>query len=266
MDELKKSYPAQTFFGIIPVVRDYFLCDAKDGRAMGYTGRIVSLLVVSVSLLLWEIRNCLLYGTSVADGPGVCSFVGLAGCCALLGWRIGKKYDEAIFYATKDALTHTYNRRYVYTAFPKLQAEARRQRKPLCVLMIDANHFKTVNDTHGHEFGDRVLESIANVLKNKTRKRDVVARWGGDEFLVLLPCTGRKTAGKVVGQIEEELHTLSGRMGVNVSTSIGMAVYPTDAKQLNDLVRVADDDMYRQKAHRDNPIRDGHDTAQKCIG
>ncbi len=117
--------------------------------------------------------------------------------------------------------------------------------------MLDVDRFKDYNDTYGHPAGNRVLQEIARVLRESFRKTDTVARFGGDEFAVILPNTGQPEARVITQRL---MHRISGinlpRGGVTVS--IGMATYPQDARDISDLVQLTD--LYQAKrAGRNRP-------------
>ena len=117
----------------------------------------------------------------------------------------------------------------------------------LNVMLVDVNKFKDINDTHGHEKGDIVLKKISDVLLNSVRKSDIVARWGGDEFLILTPCSNRSSALKISQRIDKKLQTISEYLQLDISVSTGIAVYPDDALTAGQLIQTADDNMYKAK-------------------
>ncbi|MBP1932554.1 GGDEF domain-containing protein [Ammoniphilus resinae] len=157
------------------------------------------------------------------------------------------QYDKAKFLAEKDVLTEVYNRRFVYGIFDKMVIKVNANHQKLSLFVVDVNEFKSINDTYGHEVGDEVLLRISNTLLQNTRKVDVVARWGGDEFLIIAPFTDREGTAVIIKRIEKELQELSKQMKADISVSIGTAMYPTDAKTLDDLIKVADKNMYQVK-------------------
>jgi diguanylate cyclase (GGDEF)-like protein len=122
---------------------------------------------------------------------------------------------------------------------------------PLSVLLLDLDGFKTINDHHGHADGDRVLQNVAATLRLAVRANDIVARYGGDEFVVVMPETdieaARQVADRVVASVRAVRHPLSdGSEGV-VACSAGLAVFPTDGRTASRLLRSADAAMYRVK-------------------
>jgi diguanylate cyclase (GGDEF)-like protein len=208
---------------------------------MNYKGRIIAFLLDLLFIILFVSSYYKTYGEikyfeCLGDIFSLC-----------LAWWCGKQYDKANFLSEKDVLTEVYNRRYVLQIFSKMLAKVDKSREKLSVFVIDIDHFKKINDTYGHKMGDRVIQHISNTLLTNTRKNDVVARWGGDEFLVIAPNQDNMTSHSMLKRIENELDEISERMQIQISSSIGVAIYPDDAKSLDDLVKIADRNMYQIK-------------------
>jgi two-component system, cell cycle response regulator len=148
--------------------------------------------------------------------------------------------------AITDALTGLHNRRF-FEEILRMEADrATRTGRPLGLLVIDLDHFKQVNDRHGHQVGDRVLKEAAARLLNAARTSDVVARYGGEEFLVLLPGTDADVLAEVAERIRRAIgDTAIG--DVNQTTSVGAAVMPRHGHDAAELLRVADAALYRAK-------------------
>jgi diguanylate cyclase (GGDEF)-like protein len=150
-----------------------------------------------------------------------------------------------------DSTTLLPNRRTFKDRMSQEMARARRERRPLALLFIDLDEFKKVNDSAGHSGGDAVLEQASRRLKRCLREEDVVARFGGDEFAILLPAIAKGTDAAVVA--EKLINQLSrpynlGGQDHFLSASIGICVYPDDAQSVELLLRYADLAMYRAKA------------------
>jgi diguanylate cyclase (GGDEF)-like protein len=150
-----------------------------------------------------------------------------------------------------DQVTGVHNHRYLQERLRQEVARAGRTGSPLAVLMIDLDGFKLINDRHGHADGDRVLRNVAAMLKLTVRENDVVARYGGDEYVILMPDTeeeaARLVADRVVKGIRGQAHPLSDGGEGTVSCSVGMAVLPTDGRTATALLRAADTAMYGVK-------------------
>ncbi len=151
----------------------------------------------------------------------------------------------------RDPLTNLYNRRFIAEFLHKKIEEAKRNHSQLALLLLDLDHFKKINDTHGHHVGDLCLKALSDVLRDVVRSMDVVGRWGGEEFVVILPATGRLEAVQVANRIREGLKKklVYSDKGIPVSmtASIGIAVFPEDGETVDDLFKVADDKLYLAK-------------------
>ncbi len=157
-----------------------------------------------------------------------------------------------------DDLTQLYNSRYLSQALRRETKRASRSGRPLSLLFIDLDGFKAVNDVHGHLCGSRALVEVAAVIRSTARETDVVARFGGDEFAVVLPDTGSDGALSVGARIRERIseHTfLTGEgLAVRLTASVGVATLPDVAASVEGLMRAADQAMYWVKAHGKNGI------------
>lgn len=172
--------------------------------------------------------------------------------------RIKKAEDALRERAVTDDLTHLYNRRFLFERFEEEFSRARRYGHRIGCLIADVDHFKEVNDTHGHLAGDQVLREVAAVLQQYARKEDVVGRYGGEEFLLVLPMTGlsgaRALAERLRKAVEEAQFRYEGAV-IRTTLSIGIACYPEcDAGCPDDLVKVADDALLAAKKRGRNQL------------
>jgi diguanylate cyclase (GGDEF)-like protein len=162
-------------------------------------------------------------------------------------------YAEARRLADRDPLTDTYNHRAFQERLAQEVLRARRGRRPFALLMLDLDGFKLVNDSLGHPFGDRVLAWIAAVVRGTLRASDLLARYGGDEFAVILPDSDRaaaeRTAERIVSAVAEQPFTTDGGL-VPVGISVGIATYPEDGRTGAELIAAADAALYAQKRGR----------------
>lgn len=151
-----------------------------------------------------------------------------------------------------DGLTRITNRRQFMDVFRQELERTERYRGRLACLLVDLDHFKQINDSHGHLIGDEVLVAVAAALRDGSRKLDVVARYGGEEFALLLPETDAEAARNVAERYRsalEQVRVESGAASVGVTASIGVACYPDDsARTVDDLLRRADSALYQAKA------------------
>jgi diguanylate cyclase (GGDEF)-like protein len=149
-----------------------------------------------------------------------------------------------------DDMTGLPNRRLLEDRFQQAKARSDRQLKSVAVLFLDIDGFKDVNDAHGHVIGDDLLRRVATRLASCVRSSDTVCRYGGDEFVILLPeSDGRRAAISATRKMHEQLSTpyFVGATPMALPVSIGMALYPTDGMELDRLIEEADSAMYREK-------------------
>lgn len=160
-----------------------------------------------------------------------------------------------------DGLTGVHNRRYFISHFGTLIEQCARYGHKLALLMIDIDDFKQINDRHGHLEGDRVLIAVAGILKHCARGADIIARFGGEEFIVALQDTDCEGANRVAGRIQEQIRQLSCGQGENrsgISASMGLSCYTGDAnmpvKTPEQWIQEADDALYRAKDSGKNRV------------
>jgi diguanylate cyclase (GGDEF)-like protein len=163
-----------------------------------------------------------------------------------------ERYHQAKERAFVDDVTGVYNARYLFTALDHEIRRAERYGSQLALLFLDVDRFKLVNDQHGHLVGSRTLRRLAEVLGNCIRQVDTLARYGGDEFTILLVDTGLD-AGLAIAQriraaVAASRFEARGRDGLRVSVSVGVAAYPTHGSTPETLLDVADKAMYRAKS------------------
>lgn len=164
-----------------------------------------------------------------------------------LFWWIGLQYDRAKFLSEMDALTGLYNRHYISQITPNLLVKIDKKIENLTISVLDCNNFKQINDQYGHKIGDLVLTNISLILLTSTNKRDIVSRWGGDEFLIVSPYSDLKKTKVISDKIESGLFYLSKELGIEISISIGTAIYPDDDCDIKKLLIIADKNMYECK-------------------
>lgn len=161
-----------------------------------------------------------------------------------------------------DGLTEVYNRRSFEELLTAEMSRSNRFRRPLSVLMIDLDQLKVVNDSFGHQAGDTVLRQVAWSLKRSVRNCDIVARYGGDEFVIILVETGKADAVTTAQRLNRLITKPTAKSNAQVNDSvqpmtisIGVASYPTDATETEGLVRRADEALYEAKASGGNCVR-----------
>ncbi|MEW6500248.1 MAG: diguanylate cyclase [Thermodesulfobacteriota bacterium] len=165
--------------------------------------------------------------------------------------RIKETQLQLVALATLDSLTGLLNRRSVYERLEEEIAKHRRFKGPLSCLMLDIDHFKDVNDSHGHLAGDAVLVAIAENLKAHSRKYDIISRYGGEEFLIILPATDLEAAVTVAEKLRQRIADLRvphAETTLQVTVSLGVAELATTEEEADSLVGRADSALYRAKS------------------
>jgi diguanylate cyclase (GGDEF)-like protein len=162
-------------------------------------------------------------------------------------------YEQLSFRAQYDSLTALLNRAALYDRVDSWIRANSAVRSPMAVVYLDLDGFKQINDTHGHGAGDKVLQHVSARILESVRRTDVVARIGGDEFVIVLPGVGvlteaRRIADLVATAIARPL--AYGDHELRTGASVGISVYPVDGDSTDALLKIADEDMYRAKLER----------------
>lgn len=146
-----------------------------------------------------------------------------------------------------DDLTGLFNQRYMSLVLDSEISRSQREQKKFSVLFMDVDYFKSVNDTRGHWVGSRLLIEVGRIIKEKIRKSDFAFRYGGDEFVIVLPKTSSETAVSAAERIRSEIEKtefiIDGER-IKLTLSIGLATYPDHAKTCKDIIKMADEAMY----------------------
>jgi len=168
-------------------------------------------------------------------------------------------HDQLVTSALRDPLTGLFNKRYLLDRLDRELRFARRHETALSLLMVDLDHFKSINDTHGHLAGDAVLANLARVLTRALRNEDVVARFGGEEIAIILRAIPLSTAISLADRLRKLIeHTLTpyGGLQLKATASIGAAGYPsTPAESVEALIAAADRALYKAKGGGRNCVR-----------
>jgi diguanylate cyclase (GGDEF)-like protein len=182
-------------------------------------------------------------GDRVKVGPTIFKF--------LSGADVEAQYHEEIYRMTiMDGLTQIHNKRYLYEALEREIVRGRRHERHLAVLLFDIDHFKRINDMHGHLAGDFVLKEVARIIQSRIRRDEVFARYGGEEFAIVLPETSLEGAGALGEMLREKVaeHSFVFQAdSIRVTISIGIALLMENDRQANDLIKRADEKLYQAK-------------------
>ena len=156
----------------------------------------------------------------------------------------------------RDPLTGLHNRRYFEESLSREMARSARDRQPLSLFMLDVDHFKRYNDTHGHDAGDALLRELGRELRECARTSDIVCRFGGEEFVVVLPNAGDVEASAWSERLMQNVRAMQVRLGSralpSITVSMGLAVFPQHGASAEALLHAADAALYEAK-------RDGRD-------
>ncbi|MDA8259428.1 MAG: EAL domain-containing protein [Betaproteobacteria bacterium] len=171
---------------------------------------------------------------------------------------IDKYTKDLEYYATRDPLTNVYNQRVFWELIENEVLRSARHGKKFTLLVIDADNFKSINDSYGHGIGDSMLQLVVGGIKAAIRDDDLLSRYGGDEFVAILPETGltagESVARRIIESVSAVTMTVPDGTVVTGSVSIGMATYPDHAVATKDLFLFADNMMYRAKAEGKNRV------------
>jgi diguanylate cyclase (GGDEF)-like protein len=158
----------------------------------------------------------------------------------------------------RDPLTGLFNRRYMEESLEREFRRAARNRRPLSAVMVDIDNFKGLNDEHGHEAGDEVLSRVGQMLAASVRKEDIVCRYGGEEFTLILPEASLADAGKRTEQLRQKVNHSSvhfrGKDVGPVTISAGVAAFPEHGSCAAQVLRAADESLYEAKAGGRNRV------------
>ena len=182
-------------------------------------------------------------GDRIKIGPTIFKFLG--------GEDVEAQYHEEIYRMTIiDGLTQVHVKRYLLEALDKELMRARRHQRELSFLMLDIDHFKKINDVHGHLAGDYVLKEVARLIQQRIRRDEVLARYGGEEFAIILPETTLEGACALAEglreKIEESRFVFQGET-IRVTISIGAAILVEEHRASLDLIKKADEKLYEAK-------------------
>lgn len=221
---------------------------------------------LSFGAIMWQVAQAQRH---VPHGPELqavyfCVLLLVLGCMCALGWQLTQLRNQAARHqhalsealkrikelATRDVLTGLYNRRHMLELLNIEKHRSNRSGRHFCLALIDVDHFKVVNDQHGHGVGDEVLARLAATISEGLRETDAVARWGGEEFLILFTDTDSDAADKVLTRIHQALSqtVVSPTVpGLRISFSVGLTDYAQD-ELLTRTIDRADRALYAAKA------------------
>ncbi len=235
---------------------EFFSSDlGNDGRAnLGASGTAIGFALVCRNRTVGVVVGLDAVPSTTVPSPGPSLMLALRELLepAAIALDNALALERAEALSVTDDLTRLYNSRYLQQVLRRETKRASRSGRPLSLLFVDLDGFKQVNDTYGHLAGSKALVEAAAIMRGCARETDVVARFGGDEFALVLPDTGSEGAASVAARIRERLasfHFLAGEgLTVHLTASIGVATLPDVAGSTEELLRAADMAMYRVKS------------------
>jgi len=195
--------------------------------------------------------------TIAVAGINLTALILLAYVAMVIAREQRRARDAAIRLSTIDPLTGLFNRTFFFAAVEREIARSARSGRGFCLLMMDLDELKQINDRHGHFYGDRVLRGVGEVIRQGGRRIDTAARYGGDEFVVLLPETDPTGAYVLAEKIRSDVADLRidvAGQPIQPSISIGVVSYPEDGRTSDELMITADTSMYRSKRAGKNRV------------
>lgn len=187
-------------------------------------------------------------------GIVIVSFLIIGYFIKLLNKKLQLTQKSLINQVNHDSMTGLYNRRFFYQISKKILLLAQRNFEEMHIIMLDIDNFKSINDTYGHDIGDKVIIALANQLSKSTRESDIAARWGGEEFLLLLPKTDEKGALNKAEEIRSSVIKLKVE-NVHFTVSIGVATFDyTEDATIDDAIKKADYALYEAKNSGKNRV------------
>jgi diguanylate cyclase (GGDEF)-like protein len=173
----------------------------------------------------------------------------------LYNYRVNFFHGKVLLLSITDELTQINDRRHFINELEKEIERSNRFSRNLSLIILDIDKFKYFNDTHGHIFGDKIIQSVARFLTETIRKTDFVARYGGDEFVIVMPETEKSMANVSIERLQKkfsqdffENHQLP--IKIKISVSVGIASFPIDAKSVDELIHHADLALYKAKKEK----------------
>jgi diguanylate cyclase (GGDEF)-like protein len=225
-----------------------------SGSHSAWTWAAIGLaLAPGAPLGLWLVYRLLDIDLDSEAGRVALIYSGVATAVVFAGFGLGAGLlmDRLRSAALHDGLTGLFNRRFLRESLPQIQAAAARRGAPLCVIMIDLDRFKEVNDSYGHLVGDQTLCAVSDALRTHSRRADLVARYGGEEFAVLCPDTDCETGMQVAERLRVAVESLGvERLGYPGPQTISLGVATQSGRRElspEELLEHADTAMYRAK-------------------
>ncbi|MGH2399288.1 MAG: diguanylate cyclase, partial [bacterium] len=244
-----------------PFVWIYAIAIAVYGILWGARWALATATLCSLGLLVVLGLSQMGFGVALAGGSSplmvrvyLVSYIAMFFLVAVVAGVLRRQAGEIFRLAQTDPLTGLANRRALRQALDREVARATRYGNPCAVLVLEIDRFKSINDRFGHLAGDEALRRVAATLGASCRASDLLARFGGDEFVVVMPYTSLDEGRRVGDRIRRDIEEFTLLRGFHLTLSAGLAVYPEDGETSRDLIEAADHAMYRVKQRGGNGI------------
>jgi len=177
---------------------------------------------------------------------------------SLINKKMKKLQHKLIEQANRDPMTNLYNRRHLYDVASDLVKISKREKNDIGIIMLDIDNFKQINDIYGHAIGDKVIKTLAKVLIAHTRESDIISRFGGEEFVLLLPNTNKKGSYKIAsnirGLVQNEIINIDKETNINFTISLGVDNVMYEDKSIDESLNRADKALYKAKENGKNQV------------
>jgi diguanylate cyclase (GGDEF)-like protein len=205
---------------------------------------------ISITFDIEDLRGKIRSNTIIIAVFGIITTLLLLGLISFFLSRLIRKLDEARQTIEKiaitDALTDLFNRRHILLRFEEEFEKFKRLNKNVSCLMIDVDNFKDINDSYGHQIGDQVLQAISARMRDSVRAYDILGRYGGEEFLIIMPDTGLEDAAGLAERIRTSVkEVLIGNAAVTLS--LGVVCSEVSDRSVDDIIKRADENLYKAK-------------------
>ncbi len=231
----------------------------EDARYIGFHELIVSEVAVPLIMKGKVVGVFNVESTRLqAFGPRDVKLLSALAGYAIIAIENARLFEQTKRLAITDGLTELYNHRYLHEALERALERCMRDGKPLALIMIEIDNFKWYNDTYGHRQGDEVLRTVADLVRRGSRTNDLVARYGGDEFMIILPENSKDGALEIAERIRRMVEAYPFMLGDNrvtsVTLSVGVAATPEDGTSVEALIEAVDRAQYAAKRSGGNKV------------